>query len=95
MLIWRADDQCYGMIRWKQEGMGLQDYGLGLVNPDFMKLADAYGAKGHRVQSADDLARILKECQAEKVGGVTWFLEPRRCAVSVRWLSCWISAALE
>jgi acetolactate synthase-1/2/3 large subunit len=60
------NDQCYGMIRWKQEGMGLQDYGLGLQNPDFMKLADAYGARGHRVQSADDLERVLKDCQAEK-----------------------------
>lgn len=35
-----ADDQCYGMIKWKQAGMGLQDFGLTLRNPDFVKLAE-------------------------------------------------------
>lgn len=60
------NDQCYGMIRWKQAGMGLQDFGLGLKNPDFVKLAEAYGAQGHRVESAAHLEVVLKKCQATK-----------------------------
>lgn len=32
------------MIRWKQEAMDLQDFGLELPNPDFQMLARAYGA---------------------------------------------------
>lgn len=42
-LTWRvtsADDQCFGMIKWKQAAMGLQDFGLTLRNPDFVKLAE-------------------------------------------------------
>jgi hypothetical protein len=47
---WRvasADDQCYGMIKWKQAAMGLQDFGLTLRNPDFVKLAEVWFRKRH------------------------------------------------
>ena len=45
--------------------MGFGDYGLDLVNPDFMKLADAFGCKGHAVRSADDFPKILQHCLEE------------------------------
>ncbi|MEB6592736.1 thiamine pyrophosphate-dependent enzyme, partial [Pseudomonas asiatica] len=46
-------DDGYGMIRWKQANMGFTDFGLDYGNPDFVKYAEAYGAKGHRVESAE------------------------------------------
>jgi hypothetical protein len=55
---WRvafADDQCYGMIKWKQAAMGLQDFGLTLRNPDFVKLAEVWLRK--RQPSYDSLEK--------------------------------------
>jgi acetolactate synthase I/II/III large subunit len=56
------NDSSYGMIRWKQANMGFKDWGLTYGNPDFVKYAESYGAKGHRVESAEHLPQLLKEC---------------------------------
>ena len=56
------NDSSYGMIRWKQANMGFADWGLTYGNPDFVKYAEAYGAHGHRVESADHLPLLLREC---------------------------------
>jgi len=53
------NDGSYGMIRWKQANMGFKDFGLTYGNPDFVKYAEAYGAFGHRVESADHLAELI------------------------------------
>jgi len=37
-------DNAYGMIKWKQENMGLKDFGLDYGNPDFVAYAESYGA---------------------------------------------------
>jgi acetolactate synthase-1/2/3 large subunit len=55
-------DDSYGMIRWKQANMGFEDFGLTYGNPDFVKYAESYGANGHRVDSAESLAKILAHC---------------------------------
>ena len=56
-------DDSYGMIRWKQANMGFADWGLTYGNPDFVKYAESYGAKGHRVESAAHLTELLKHCR--------------------------------
>ena len=56
------NDGSYGMIRWKQANMGFKDWGLTYGNPDFVKYAEAYGAIGHRVESAAHLTTLLKHC---------------------------------
>ncbi|MGB5813047.1 MAG: acetolactate synthase large subunit [Polyangiales bacterium] len=55
-------DDAFGMIRWKQEADGFEDYGLTFGNPDFVKYAESYGAKGHRVTSVGGLSAALKGC---------------------------------
>ncbi|EKT4505245.1 acetolactate synthase large subunit, partial [Pseudomonas putida] len=55
-------DDGYGMIRWKQANMGFTDFGLDYGNPDFVKYAEAYGANGHRVESAEGLLPLLEHC---------------------------------
>jgi len=55
-------DDGYGMIRWKQEEMGYDDYGLDYGNPDFVRYAESYGANGYRVDSADAFTPLLKDC---------------------------------
>lgn len=53
------NDNGYGMIKWKQDGMQLPSFGLDLGNPDFVKYAEAYGATGERVTRVEDLARMI------------------------------------
>ena len=61
-------DNAYGMIRWKQANMGLEDWGLTYGNPDFVRYAESYGARGHRIESAAELLPLMKTCHEE--GGV-------------------------
>ncbi|MBW3468643.1 acetolactate synthase large subunit [Arthrospiribacter ruber] len=56
------NDEAYGMIKWKQEDMGFDDFGLDYKNPDFVKYAESYGAKGHRPSSDADFQKILDHC---------------------------------
>lgn len=59
-------DDAYGMIRWKQAEMGLPDHAMTFGNPDFVKLADAFGAHGHRATSAAETGELLRTCLAAK-----------------------------
>ncbi len=59
-------DNAYGMIKWKQAGMGFPNWGLDYGNPDFVKYAESYGAYGVRVEATDDFAPILKDCLSRK-----------------------------
>jgi acetolactate synthase-1/2/3 large subunit len=60
------NDNAYGMIKWKQTGMGFDTYGLDYNNPDFVKYADAYGAIGHRPQSCEEFTETLDKCVNSK-----------------------------
>lgn len=61
-------DDAYGMIRWKQAADGFADWGLTFGNPDFCRYADSYGARGHRVESAEGFVPLLEACF--ETGGV-------------------------
>ncbi len=56
------NDSAYGMIKWKQEGMGFENFGLDYENPDFIKYAESFGAIGHRPTSDEDFRNILTKC---------------------------------
>ena len=62
------NDSAYGMIKWKQQHMGLQDFGLDFANPDFVAYARSYGAQGHRLEATGDLVALLERCLS--AGGV-------------------------
>ncbi len=55
-------DSGYGMIKWKQDEAGFEDYGLDFNNPDFVQYAESYGASGHRLNSADEFSSKLEQC---------------------------------
>jgi len=55
------NDGGYGLIDWKQVRQFGKPFGVTFGNPDFVKLAEAFGAKGYRVEKASDLSLILKE----------------------------------
>ena len=54
-------DDAYGMIKWKQAGMGFDNFGLDYGNPDFVKYAESYGARGYRIQNKDEIPKVVKE----------------------------------
>ena len=68
LVVLVLDDGAYGMIRWKQAVDGFADFGMTFGNPDFVRYAEAYGAKGHRVARTEDLAPTLEAAFA--AGGV-------------------------
>lgn len=59
-------DDAYGMIKWKQAGMGFQNWGLDYGNPDFVRYAESYGAYGVRVEKTEDFLPTLEECITRK-----------------------------
>ena len=68
LVVLVLNDGAYGMIRWKQAVDQFPDYGMTFGNPDFVRYAEAYGAKGSRVTSAEALVPTLEA--AFKGGGV-------------------------
>lgn len=63
ILVWV--DEHYGLIKWKQElDLGRSAF-VKFTNPDFVKQAESYGAKGYAIQSAQELLPILKQALAE------------------------------
>jgi acetolactate synthase I/II/III large subunit len=68
LVVLILDDNGYGMIRWKQAVDHFADWGLTFGNPDFVKYAEAYGAKGSRVEATEALVPTLEG--AFKAGGV-------------------------
>lgn len=61
LVILVLNDSGYGMIQWKQRAAGFGDFGLKFGNPDFVALANSFGATGHRVEKANDLSRLITE----------------------------------
>lgn len=65
LVIILINDNSFGMIKWKQHTAGLTNFGLDLVNPDFVKLAESYGAHGYRLTQTDQLADLLTKTLSE------------------------------
>lgn len=58
------NDSAYGMIRWKQAVDGFEDFGMRFGNPDFVRYAEAYGAKGTRITAVDQLVPTIEAALA-------------------------------
>jgi acetolactate synthase-1/2/3 large subunit len=54
------NDNKYGLIEWHQ----MREYGrashIDVSNPDFVKFAESFGAKGYRIDKAEDLLDTIK-----------------------------------
>ncbi|MBI4599903.1 acetolactate synthase large subunit [Candidatus Uhrbacteria bacterium] len=64
-----VNDGGFGMIQWKQDAHHMPSFGLKFSNPDFIRYAESYGARGYRVTQSDDLERHLLRALGQK--GVT------------------------
>ena len=61
LVVLIIEDHAYGMIRWKQAVDRFPDFGMSFNNPDFVKYAEAYGAKGTRVGDIAELRASLEK----------------------------------
>jgi acetolactate synthase I/II/III large subunit len=61
------NDGGYGLIEWKERLRYRKDFFVKFHNPDFVKLAESFGAKGYRITSEDELLPVLKESLKQKV----------------------------
>jgi len=63
ILVW--NDAKYGLIEWHQ----LREFGrpsnIDFTNPDFVKFAESFGAKGYRVESAEALLPTIQQAIAD------------------------------
>jgi acetolactate synthase I/II/III large subunit len=63
VLIW-VDDS-YGLIEWKMDlELGHHSH-VSFTNPDFVRLAESFGAKGYRIQRAEELLPTLQRALAD------------------------------
>ncbi len=63
VLIW--EDQSYGLIKWKMDLELGHHSSVDFRNPDFVKYAESFGARGYRINSADKLLPTLKSALEE------------------------------
>ena len=63
VLIWT--DSKYGLIEWHQMKHFRRPSHIDFSNPDFVKYAESFGAKGYRVHSVDELVPILTRAIAD------------------------------
>ncbi|MEE8575078.1 MAG: acetolactate synthase large subunit, partial [Thermodesulfobacteriota bacterium] len=59
VIIW--NDSSYGLIKWKQEVTFKRTSGIDFANPDFVKYAESFGAKGYSVKSAAELLPTIRQ----------------------------------
>ena len=64
VMVW--EDKEYGLISWKQQTQFGTHTDLSFNNPDWLKLADAFGWKGHLVKNSKDLVGVLEHAFKEQ-----------------------------
>jgi acetolactate synthase-1/2/3 large subunit len=57
-VIW--ENRQYGSIVWKQDKKFGRHFGTDFTNPDFVKLADAFGMPAWRIEAVDDFGPTLR-----------------------------------
>jgi len=59
ILVW--NDSKYGLIKWHQDRRFGRDTQIEFNNPDLVKYAESFGARGYRIENAGDLLPTLKQ----------------------------------
>lgn len=68
ILVWV--DGSYGLIKWKMELHLQHSLQVDFGNPDFVKFAESFGAKGYLIQAAAELLPTLIQALAEETVSV-------------------------
>ena len=63
VLVWV--DGGYGLIGWKQDIHFARRASVSFNNPDFVQLAESFGARGYRIGAAAELVPTLEKALAD------------------------------
>ena len=61
------NDSSYNLIKWKSMKKFGASYGVDFTNPDFIKVAEGFGAVGLRLKTAEDFETILRDALTKDV----------------------------
>ena len=61
------NDNGYNLIKWKSEKKFGTSFGVDFSNPDFVRLAESFGAVGVRLQSSREFEDVLREALTRTV----------------------------
>lgn len=64
ILIW--EDHSFGLIKWKMDMEIKTHNSVEFTNPDFVKYAESFGAKGYKITKAEELAPTLEKALNEE-----------------------------
>ncbi len=68
ILIW--NDAGYGLIKWKQMNSYGRPSHVDFTNPDFVKYAESFGARGYRIEKTCELLPTLKRALTDNTVSV-------------------------
>ena len=63
VMVW--EDGGYGLIAWKQDTQFNRHTNLAFGNPDWLKLAEAFGWSGHQVTKSTEVKPVLQRAFEE------------------------------
>jgi acetolactate synthase-1/2/3 large subunit len=61
IVILLLNDNAYGFVKWKQRNLNFENFGMDLSNPDFVKYAESFGARGIRLERGQKLTQALAQ----------------------------------
>jgi acetolactate synthase-1/2/3 large subunit len=67
MAIVVFNDSSYNLIKWKSMKKFGASYGVDFTNPDFIKVAEGFGAVGLRLTTAGDFEPMLRDALTREV----------------------------
>jgi acetolactate synthase-1/2/3 large subunit len=59
IVVLLLNDNAYGFVKWKQRNLNFENFGMDVANPDFVKYAESFGARGMRVEKGQSLTQTL------------------------------------
>ena len=59
LVVLLLNDNAYGFVKWKQRNLNFENFGMDVSNPDFVKYAESFGARGMRVEEGQSLTQTL------------------------------------
>ena len=60
------NDGGYGLVEWKERLRYNRDFFVKFGNPDFVKLAESFGALGYRVTAENELLPVVRDALKQK-----------------------------
>ncbi len=67
MVVVIFNDSSYNLIKWKSMKKFGTSFGVDFTNPDFIKVAEGFGAVGMRLKAADDFEPMLRDALTRDV----------------------------